>query len=274
MKTNDRIVTTASRGSASVTKGRRNNAGFTLVEIMIYLVIAGLVLGGSIVAGLKLIQSGRVNKTAQIVSQAEALVTAYLGDKSNGGFIPVTEGAAGAGMTRVALAAAPSVAVAATQADSDGCTLDQVFLAAGIATKSFSVPVGDGLSTPTGTTNYFWNTTTRMLIRPAASPTSYAALARLESRVSNTAMVSTAPDGSNFYLDGNTGAGGGIAANRTVCYAVIPSVQIGDAVLLSKQLNEGLHSSTAATLGQPVGKCSFAAPTGTTTTVFVYLGDV
>ena len=91
---------------------------------------------------------------------------------------------------------------------------------------------------------------------------------RSQTAASNgTVTITSTAGGTNFDLDANTSTSDFTTAN-TVVSLVIPGVVTTDAIELNKQIDNETAGGSAADL---TGRCVFSAPSGGTTTVYLYV---
>ena len=222
--------------SASVARSAfPRQAGFSLVEMIGVLAIIAILAVVIVPKVFSTIASSRVTSAVGSVNTMRTAVTEFAGKY---GTIPLT---------------------------GNNARIDDLLMATEILDSRFTAKIG----TQPGTTpipGSTWSNATGTWVATGGS--SQIAQSRV---VSYTSAVAAIPGlGTNYRLDGT--ATGNLPAGARVVSTVLTGVSIGDARELSLKFDgDSMTQPTTSVLADTVGKVTYAAPTGTTTTVYIYL---
>lgn len=210
-------------------------SGFSLVEMIGVLAIIAILAVVIVPKVFSTIASSRVTSAVGSVNTMRTAVTEFAGKY---GTIPLT---------------------------GNNARIDDLLMATGVLDSRFTVKIGTqpGTTPIAGST---WSNATGTWVAAAGSDQ------RSQSRVvSYASAVAAIPGiGTNYRLDGT--ATGNLPAGAKVVSAVLTGVPIADARELSLKIDgDTMTQPSTSVLADTVGKVTYAAPTGTTVTVYIYL---
>jgi len=236
--------------------------GFSLIEILVAVLIAGLIIGSALVGVTYARRTGAIKSVRSAVESAAQAVTLYLQRPAASGVVPLTESAAAAAFTVSNAGTADATAL------SNAARLDTVLLAEGVMAKPLTIGLGRSQKSPTGTIALNWDSATQAWLGTGAAPDlNYALMARLECRLTTPATAPSAAAGGNFRIDGVTN----LPTGSRVQYLVIPNVQASEAAEIANEMGGMTSASTLA--ANDTGPVAYAAPDASTglTTLYIYV---
>jgi prepilin-type N-terminal cleavage/methylation domain-containing protein len=244
--------------------------GFTLIEIGVVLAIIGVLAAIGVPSVTYMLRHARVQSVVASLPTWRGFVASLVASKGSSGTIPVTEG--------TAIPWVVTGGTRSTPANAAYTRLDTAFVSLGITDKLVSFSLGDPNQTPpTGTADVRWSPQYHAFyVADAAGAIAntppdrdWSTISSIEAVVANTGTAPSAAAGANFILNGTTP----VCSHGVIAYAVLRAVPYKDALELAKELDgpELTTADEAGTAAQNNGPVVFAAPTGPTVDVYIYI---